>query len=159
MKQFSILVLAVAMTMAMSTTAAAAKFDMDKFYLGGGFAVNALSDYDEATGLQFFAGYDLEVEFGPIKNAVEAGFMDSGTFKSSAGDKSFFGLWASFVGFYPVHDKIDLLARVGFDFGDDDGVLLGAGAGFELNKNMQLRAEYVGRSDTKSYQVNFVYHF
>jgi len=159
MKQFSVLVLAVAMTMAMSTTAAAAKFDMDKFYLGGGFAVNTMSDYDDATGLQIFAGYDLDADVGPIKNAVEAGFMDSGKFKGPAGDKDFFGFWAAFVGLYPVHDKIDLLARVGFDFGDDDGILLGAGAGFELNKNMAIRAEFVGRTDTKSYQVNFVYHF
>ena len=159
MKRLSVLVFAAALTMALSTTAAAAGFDINKFYIGGGIGINDLSGYDDATGFQVFAGYDLDFEIGPIKNAVEAGFMDSGKFESPAGDQDFFGPWATFTGFYTANDVIDLLARLGFDFGDDSGVLLGAGAAFKLNRNMQIRAEYVIRTDTDSYQANFVYHF
>lgn len=159
MKKLSVLVLAVALTMTMSATAAAAGFDMDKFYIGGGIGYNDLSGYDEAIGPQIFVGYDLDFDFGPVKNAFETGVMKTGKFKSPAGDQDYFGPWLALVGFYSVHDKIDVLGRVGFDVGDDSGVLLGAGGAFKLNRNMQIRAEYVVRSDVDSFQANFVYHF
>lgn len=159
MKKFSVLVLAVAMTMAMSTTAAAAGFDMDKFYIGGGIGYNDLSGYDEAIGPNIFVGYDLDFDVGPIKNAFETGVMKTGTFKSPAGDKDYFGPWLAMVGSYSANKTIDLLGRIGFDVGDDSGLLLGAGAGFNLNRNMQIRAEVVVRTDVNSYQANFVYHF
>jgi len=46
---------------------------------------------------------------------------------------------------YMVAPQWELLGRLGYDFGDDDGVMVGIGGGYILNKNLKLRLEYVMR--------------
>ncbi len=67
------------------------------------------------------------------------------------------GLWATGVGRLQLNPQFELLARAGFDFGDDDGLMVGVGAGFNVNKQTQLRFELVERDDISSLQLNFVY--
>jgi hypothetical protein len=67
------------------------------------------------------------------------------------------GLWANGVARYRVAPQIDLIGRAGFDFGDDDGFMFGVGGGYLLNRNSQLRLEYVVRDNVDSLQFNFVY--
>ncbi|MES0328060.1 MAG: outer membrane beta-barrel protein [Gammaproteobacteria bacterium] len=140
----------------------------DKLYFGGGLGSNSLSGSGSAIGFQFFGGYDLPVKMGKGKLSVEAGYMDSGSMDMSVtvgippfvitipGQAKVKGLWGNAVFSLPLQDKLNLIARAGLDIGDDDGFMFGAGLGFKLNSKMELRGEYVMRSNLDSLQVNFV---
>jgi len=67
------------------------------------------------------------------------------------------GLWANGVGRLMVTPSVELIGRLGLDFGDDDGLMAGIGAGVLLSKNFKLRLEFVQRDDVNSVQFNFVY--
>jgi hypothetical protein len=134
------------------------------FYIGGGVSYNDLDNFDEAIGLQVFGGYDLPVELRGSMLSVEVGYWDSGDFEKRVPpgftvETSANGLWATAVWAVHLSQSIDLLARLGYDFGDDDGLMGGIGGGFDLNPTLQLRVEFVARDDIDSLQANFVYHF
>lgn len=67
------------------------------------------------------------------------------------------GLWATGVGRLELNPQFDLIGRVGLDFGDDDGLMVGLGGGYNVNKQTQLRLELVERDNVSSLQFNFVY--
>jgi hypothetical protein len=150
-----------------SAPAVAQGFDQDNLYLGAGVSRNSLSGAsNNPIGFQFFGGYKLDevVNLDPVTFAVEVGYMDSGDFEvrqfgltQDIGSAS--GLWVNAVFGYPLTPEVNLLGRIGLDFGDDDGLMLGFGAGYRLNPNVELRGEYVIRDDINSLQANFVYHF
>lgn len=138
-------------------------FQQEYLYIGGGLGINSLSGFDDAIGWQIFGGYELPYMIGDVKTAVEVGYMNTGEFEMAT---PFFpikteakGLWATGVVSYPVDQQFDLIGRLGLDLGDDDGLMLGAGAGFNINDEMQIRAEYVIREDIDSLQASFVYRF
>ena len=56
----------------------------------------------------------------------------------------------------PVGEKINLLARAGLDFGDDDGLMIGGGIGLPAGNKMDIRFEYVVRDNIDSLQANIV---
>ncbi len=153
---------------------AAAEFDQSKLYVGGGLGSNSLDDagidYDRAMGFQIFAGYPLEnLKLGEgVASFVEAGYMDSGKFDYSmnlfgttvTGTVSAAkGIWVTYVATYDLNDQMDLVGRVGLDFGDDDGLMFGGGVDYKLNEQMSLRGEYVIRDNISSLQGNVVYRF
>ena len=132
-------------------------------YFGGGINQNDLSGADDATGFQFFAGYDLPVKVPNGKLSVEVGYWDSGDFDIeffgvTVASESANGIWATGVYSLQLNKTVDLLGRLGFDFGDDDGFMIGIGVGFNLNRNMQIRGEFVSRDNIDSLQANFVFH-
>jgi hypothetical protein len=132
-------------------------------YFGGGFNQNDTSGADDATGFQFFGGYDLPVKVPNGKLSLEVGYWDSGDFDVvffgvKVGSASANGIWATGVYSLPISKTVDLLGRAGFDFGDDDGLMVGIGVGFKLNRQMQIRGEFVSRDTIDSLQANFVYH-
>ena len=45
------------------------------------------------------------------------------------------------------------------DLGDDDGIFLGAGAGFKVNEQVGLRAEFINKDASSVYQVGALFHF
>jgi hypothetical protein len=57
-----------------------------------------------------------------------------------------------------VTPKVELIGRAGFDFGDDDGFMIGIGAGYIVNKNLKLRGEFVVRDNVDSLQFNVVFY-
>ncbi len=150
-----------------------AEFDQSKLYVGGGLGYNSIdSDFgsvDNAIGFQGFAGYNLEdvVELGDgIGFAAEVGYMSTGEFEVKNCTSSVFfnckidavtGLWANAVFDYAVNDQVKAVGRLGLDFGDDDGFMFGFGAGYAINEQMTVRAEYVIRPNINSLQGNFVY--
>ena len=154
MNRFESRVATAALLMLASGTVAAAELQADRFYVGGGINSNDV-DGESATGHQVFAGYELPTRLGRADTAVELGFWDSGDYDvdTPAGER------AAGVASYPVASQVDLVGRLGADFGDDDGLLLGGGVGFGLAENMELRGEYVLRDETESLQANFVYGF
>lgn len=146
----------VALLCASSAAVAAPAGQVQGLYFGGGLSANSASGTDTGIGYQFFGGYELPVKTDPIKLAVEVGYMDSGDLIDGV-DSNATGLWATGVGVFAVNSTVNLLVRAGFDFGDDDGFMFGVGAGFNLNKQMELRAELVERDNIESFQVNFLY--
>lgn len=143
-------------------------FDPSNIYFGGGLSRNDLDGWgDTATGFQFFGGYPLDmVNLGTLKSAVEVGYMDSGEWKDTV-CVSFFGcttaktsaqgLWANYVISYDFTPVVSGVARGGMDFGDDDGLMIGFGAGFKVAPQIDIRAEYVVRDHIDSLQANVVY--
>ena len=131
------------------------------FYLGGGLSSNEADNTDSAMGLQLFVGYDLPVKIPHSVLSVEVGYWDSGDMdvKNSNREVNADGIYANGVIAVHVSESLDFLARLGFDFGDDDGLMAGVGLGVNLNRSMALRFEYVARDETDSLQANFVFHF
>jgi hypothetical protein len=152
--------------LALSSPAVLAAGGADQMYIGGGLGMNSLSGFDDAMGFQIFGGYNLGNMGTPgLKTAVEVGYMDSGDFESSVcfpiigcPKTSASGLWATGVAGYAIGQQLDLIGRVGLDFGDDDGLMLGVGLGYGMSKQMQIRGEYVIRDNVDSIQVNVTYN-
>ena len=145
-----------------NTTGSTGEFDTKKIYFGGGLGLNDVPNRDGATGFQLFLGMPLPIKTDTVKIAVEAGYMDSGSFDK---DGTFFdpatshkanGLWGTVLASLPMKDNIDLIGRIGLDIGDDDGVMIGAGVGFEMSNDIDLRIEYVMRDTIDSFQLNLV---
>ncbi|HKX39446.1 MAG TPA: outer membrane beta-barrel protein [Burkholderiales bacterium] len=141
-------------------------FDTSKLHFGAGLSMNEVSGSDTGTGWQIFGGYRFG-EFAPKWQAdVEVGYMETGDMEvevcvppfgcaSASGEAK--GLWASGVARYLAAPQVELLGRVGMDFGDDDGFMIGFGGGFIVNRNWKLRGEYVVRDNVDSLQFNVVY--
>ena len=129
--------------------------DKQKFSIGAGVARNSVGPFDE-TGFQFFAAYDLNKVnlMEGVNTSIEFGYMDYGSF--GGGDDG--GLWATAVVDGALGEKFGWLARLGFDLGDDSGLMFGAGLGLDLNEKSALRLEYVVRDNVDSIQLNFLYH-
>ena len=170
MKTFKILAAAAAIALPLQFTQAAGPFDTDNLYVGGGLSSNSLSGFDSAMGYQIFAGIPLAIDAGSVKSAVEVGYMNSGEFKYNEcvtypfigsvcadGKTEAVGLWANYVASMDLTNNVQGIARVGLDFGDDDGLMYGIGAGYGINKQMDVRGEYVVRDNVNSLQVNLVY--
>jgi len=148
--------------MTVSGAAAAAQLKNDRFYVGGGINDNDVDGAD-ATGYQFFGGYELPADIGRADTAIEVGYWNSGDFdvNTPAGrrESDAEGLWANGVVSLPLSGSVDLIGRAGADFGDDDGLMAGGGLGFNLGPRVQVRGEYVVRDQTDSVQANLVYSF
>ena len=137
--------------------------DPNKIYAGGGLAFNSLPGVGSARGFQFFAGYDFDVKINDdISTALEIGFMDSGNFDrintgGSLGDAT--GAWVTVVESVALTSKTDMLARLGYDFGDDDGLIFGAGLQYKFDTKVALRIEYVTREHVNGLQANVLFKF
>ena len=131
-------------------------FQDGQIYAGGGISNNSVSGFSEdGTGFQIFGGYGLGYSFGGnTTTAVEVGYMNSGDFGSA--DNSAQGLWSTGVLALPI-EKVEFLLRAGFDFGDDDGLMVGAGVDYPLNDQFNIRVEFVNRDNINSFQFNFAY--
>ncbi len=137
--------------------------DAKRIYVGGGLGFNSLPGVGSSRGFQFFGGYEFDFKINEdISTALELGYMDSGTFDrySSAGNSGdATGVWAAAVETVPVSSKVDVMARLGYDFGDDDGFLLGAGVQYKFNTKSAIRMEYVAREHVTGLQANVLVRF
>jgi hypothetical protein len=143
--------------MALSSVAVAQGLDTSKLFFGAGLSSNDVSGSDSATGYQIFGGYGFGEVAPKVFIDAEVGYMDSGTMKRSGSEVRANGLWANGVGRFMVAPSVELIGRLGLDFGDDDGLMAGIGVGFLLSKNAKLRIEFVQRDNVDSVQFNFVF--
>lgn len=135
-------------------------FSQKHWYVGGGINHNSLDTFDDAFGAQVFAGLDLPYSFHPqVTTHAEVGVMTTDDFESPTGNTDHTGLWTTGVAKINITPEFRGLARLGFDFGDDDGLMAGAGGEVDLAREWFLRGEYVSRDDIGSLQVNLGYHF
>jgi hypothetical protein len=137
------------------------------FYLGGGLGFNGHGG-GRSVGYQILGGYEFTGKLnGDISNAIELGYMDTDNFETKTlpeGTQTTQraeakGMWLNYVGSYPIGNRVEGLWRVGFDFGDDDGIMAGAGMGYNFNRHWSLRSEYVIRESVDSFQFNLLYGF
>jgi len=151
------------LAMGLSSVASAQTFDTKNLFFGAGLSQNKISGSDSGMGFQFFGGYSFGQIAPKLQMDAELGYQDAKVevcaFGFCAGEVHVKGLWATGVARYRVAPQIDLIGRLGLDFGDDDGLMFGIGAGYLLNRNSQLRLEYVIRDNLDSLQFNFVYQF
>ena len=149
--------------MASSFTAHAEGIDTSRVYLGGGLSFNSLPGVGSSRGFQFLAGYEFAGLLNDdISTALEVGYMDSGNFDRINNNNKFNaaeGVWAAVVESVPVSNKVDVIGRLGYDFGDDDGLLLGAGMQYKFNTKAAVRMEYVAREHVTGLQANVLYKF
>jgi len=151
-----------------SSVATAQDFDQRRLFFGGGLSQNKVSNLKTGTGFQFFGGYNFPELAPKFSVDAEAGYLTTGkmevsscpvsVFGFSCGETKFKGLWANGVARYRVAPNVELLGRAGLDFGDDDGFMIGIGAGYILNKNLKLRFEIVERDNVSSVQFNAVFY-
>jgi outer membrane protein with beta-barrel domain len=150
-----------------SSVAAAQGFDQRRLFFGAGLSSNSISGSDNnPTGFQIFGGYNFAEIAPKFQVDAEVGYMDSGKFKqtvnvgpfSVTAEDSAKGLWATGVARYMVAPQVELIARLGYDFGDDDGLMAGLGAGYIVNPHLKLRLEYVVRDNIDSIQFNLVFY-
>ena len=142
-----------------ATQATAADLNTKQIYFGAGVGFNSVNNNNfynnsNAVGFQVFAGLPLAVNMGSADLAVEVGYMDTGNFDRGGSAN---GLWSTAVVSLPLNNDIKLLGRLGYDFGDDDGAMVGAGVGFPLASKTDMRIEYVVRDHIDSLQANFVF--
>lgn len=128
--------------------------DKDKFSIGAGISSNSISGpASDETGFQFFGAYDLDQVnlMEGVTSSVEFGFMDYGF----SGDST--GIWGAYVIDGKFSGQFGWLARLGYDIGDDNGLMIGAGLGIALSDQLDLRGEYVVRDEVDSLQFNILY--
>ncbi len=134
-----------------------------QIYVGGGLGFNSLPGFGNATGFQLFGGYEFDFKLNEdITTALELGYMDSGDFsqyKGANSNQDVKGLWFAAVESVPLSRKTDMLVRLGFDFGDDDGFLLGTGLQYKFNTKLAFRMEYIARQNVNSLQANVLVKF
>ena len=137
------------------------------FYLGGGLGFNSHLG-GRSIGYQILGGYEFPARInGDISTAVELGYMDTDNFESKdlpsgvsgSSTQEAKGVWLNVVETFPIGNKVEGLARLGLDFGDDDGLMVGAGMAYNFNRHWVLRSEYVIREAVDSFQFNLLYGF
>jgi len=146
-----------------STASAEGPVNAKSIYVGGGLGFNSLPGFGSARGFQFFAGYDFAFKLNDdISSAIELGYMDTGDFdqyKGTNSNEDVKGLWAAMLESVPLSNKTDMLVRLGYDFGDDDGFLLGTGMQYKFTTKVAMRMEYIARQNVNSLQANVLFHF
>jgi len=145
--------------MGICSTALAAGFSNKNLFFGGGLSQNSISGSNNGTGVQLLGGYTFGEVAPKLHVDAEAGYLDSGDMRLKANqvdirDK---GFWTTGVVRYMVVPNVELLARAGVDVGDDDGPMVGIGAGLLISPNLKLRLEYVSRDNGDSLQFNVVF--
>ncbi len=134
---------------------ASAQDDLENFYVGGGLSNNMVSGESDSVGWQLQGGYDFGTILGDANVLAEVGYMDTGSFNGGGAS----GLWANGVASLPLTGHWSLLGRVGLDFGDDDGLMVGIGGSYRGMPDLETRVELVSRDNVDSLQFNLLYRF
>jgi hypothetical protein len=139
-------------------------------YVGGGISYNNL-DFgsiikgagNEATmGLQLFTGLPIENAIDNIETFAEVGFFRTNNFNFSGTKERVTGISGSIVlqrNLNEIDANLYGLGRIGLELGDDDGILMGIGAGYRIAPKVDVRLEFVNKDLISSYQANALVRF
>ncbi len=140
-------------------------FDKNRLHLGAGVSYNHI-DFPfgggsaDAAGINLFAGYELKNNMADVVTTVELGYATTDDFYGNGTDIS--GLWVAGTiakDLPEINPNLFAIGRLGLDGGDDDGLIIGAGAGLHLNKYLDLRGEYIKKDASSVLQASLVYNF
>ena len=163
MKKVKGLFVFVVLAMFVHVEAQAEGVDATQFFIGGGLGFNSLPGAGSATGFQLIGGYEFKTKLNEdITSALEIGYMDTGNFEhinNTTRSDDVSGVWVAMLESVPLTRKADMLARLGYDFGDDDGLLLGTGLQYKFTTKVAMRMEYVARQHVNSLQANVLFKF
>ncbi|VAW65466.1 hypothetical protein MNBD_GAMMA09-2986 [hydrothermal vent metagenome] len=129
--------------------------DKNQFSIGGGVSHNSVGEpFGDKNGFQFFGAYNISAInlMEGVNTSVELGYMDYGFDGRDSG-----GVWTTMVVDGGIASGFGWLGRLGFDLGDDSGLMVGVGGSFDINRKIVLRAEYVVRDDIDSLQFNVLF--
>ncbi len=129
--------------------------DKSLLSIGVGISSNSVSGpVKDESGYQVFMAYDLNQVnlISGVRSSLEFGIMDYGYSEDST------GIWGTYVIDGDINSRWQWLARIGFDIGDDNGIMTGVGLGFAISDGLDLRGEYVFRDDIDSLQLNLLFH-
>ncbi|MDF1762933.1 MAG: hypothetical protein P1U57_05950 [Oleibacter sp.] len=153
---------------ALTVSQASAEPITDRLYLGAGISHNVIDSpfggrsYD-AFGTTFFGGLTFDNNYQGLMTAMEFSYSDTEDFfDNNRGDADINGFAASLVAeksLPEIDARLAALGRIGVDFGDDDGILLGAGASFKASEALGFRAEYINKDASNVYQLSALIHF
>ncbi len=132
-----------------------ALLERNQFSVGAGLSINSVGGpVDDELGFQIYGAYSLSQLnlMDGVNSSIEFGYMDYG-FNGSDSD----GIWGTFVVDGALGEQGHWLARLGYDIGDDNGLMLGAGLGVSMDSRTRLRLEYVIRDEIDSIQLNLLY--
>ena len=156
-------VMALAVLVHVEARAEAQGVDAKQFYIGGGLGFNSLPGAGSARGFQLMGGYEFKTKLNEdITSALEIGYMDTGDFdhiNNTTRSDDVSGVWVAMLESVPLSRKTDMLVRLGFDFGDDDGLLLGTGLQYKFTTKVAMRMEYIARQHVNSLQANVLFKF
>ncbi len=153
--QRNIIVFLAAAGLAASLPTAAAPM-LGGIYGGGGLSYNWLDD-DGALGYQVFAGFEpVLAGLGPLRLGGELGYRGSGSFDDGGARE---GVWAGGHARAALLPGLSVLGRLGWDFGDESGVLYGVGVGHQVNPLLEVRGDFVVRDETDSLQLNLILRY
>ena len=116
----------------------------------------------DAAGYSLFAGLDLKNSVEGLATSAEIGYSDTEDFYKGNGDTDINGFWLAGVlekSLPEIDQRLTALGRIGLDFGDDDGIFLGAGIGFRATQALDLRAEFINKDASGLYQVSALVRF
>ncbi|MYN01388.1 outer membrane beta-barrel protein [Pseudoduganella sp. DS3] len=153
---------AAALMAATSFTATAA--EPVSYYVGADTGVTRVNDYSNDNSYGVFAGVKVNQNV-----ALEAGYRELGRFPAySYGFFKAKQTAISLIGSAPV-GAVSVFGRIGFNTikvetragnGNDDGLLLGVGVSYNINKQISARVEYQRpSSDSKNLSVGVSYAF
>ncbi len=144
---------------------AASGFDKNRLHLGAGVSYNHIDmpfggRSADAAGINLFVGYELSNRMPDVVTTVELGYGQTDDFYADGTDIS--GLWIAGTiakDLPEINPNLFAIGRLGLDGGDDDGLIIGAGAGLHLNKYLDLRGEYIKKDASSVLQASLVYNF
>jgi hypothetical protein len=139
-------------------------------YVGGGISYNNLdfgsiikgAGSETAMGLQLFAGLPIENAIDDIEIFAEVGFFHTKNFNFSGTKKRVAGISGSIIlqrNLNEIDANLYGLGRIGLEVGDDDGILMGVGAGYRITPKVDVRLELINKDLISSYQANALIRF
>jgi OmpA-OmpF porin, OOP family len=134
-------------------------------YVGGSIGSTAITDLSSKVGYGGYVGYKINENF-----AVEAGAQSLGKFSVVGTDVKASAYNVSVLAGVPIDPKISVYGRLGYgsltatakgnSSADTSSALFGAGARYNINQNLAVRAEYTRlASDTGTFGVGLQYGF
>lgn len=135
-------------------------------YVGGDLNTTSVDGWSDATSFGVYAGYDFNSNV-----AAEVAYRKLGTFDYDAGNESIKlnMTQVSAVVSLPLNDQFKVFGRVGYGFLNvsgassynvDNGLIYGAGAQFNVTKNVGIRGEFTRiASDANQITVGVNYKF
>ncbi len=150
-------------TQAQAQTSTAAP-GLSGVYVGGSVGSTSVTGLSSKAGFGGYAGIKLNENF-----AIEGAAQSLGTYTVSGTDVKATAYNVSVLAGVPIDQKISVYGRLGYGTvtataggttADKNSVLYGAGARYQLNQNLAVRAEYTRlASDTGTFGVGLQYGF
>lgn len=116
-----------------------------------------------AVGFSSFLGYRFKELNEDFQARAEIGYSKTDDFyKNIKGRYDIEGIWvAGMIRKYlpEIEPKLYAQAKLGLDFGDDDGLFQGFSLGYQFIPELSTQFEYINKDASTSNQITFIFDF